>query len=617
MEAVAFDGCFGWLHSPLAGARSDIGVVLCHGLSQDAATGHRPFRLLADALAAQGYPALRFDYPGTGDSHDVDGTADLDVWLGSIAGAIDRLRAAAGVRRVALVGLRFGAALAALAAEGRDEVAALVLLAPTLRGRPYVSQLTTEARLRAAGPVVPQDGIVLGELRLNAETLQRMSRIELSEVALPPGCPVAIYARAEGRSLTECTASWRAAGAEVKCFGFEALEALLRPTHLTDEANADVSGIVKWVEAAAARGPGAALSEGSAMPGQSLKLPGCTETALTFGPQQHLRGILCEPAGRHDRGPAVVIGNTGGNPHHGFARFSVEFARMLARHGIASFRIDFAGLGDSATVTDGGEGPTHVFEVDRAADFSAALNALEQRGYARFAAHGLCSGAYHAYHAGVADPRIETLLLVNLPWFTLRHEPPGPASFPRRSMRELAERPARTLMLFSAGDAGLRPLERHFGQAGLGLSGYPGVTVVGAPQPRPRADRARDAAGGCRAHDRLPPGGRATGRRPAAHPRPEAECLSFSTRPGEQQTMSIRATIIAQIRDVAQQQGKTLEPLTDDLPLLESGLDSLCIAIIVANLEDELGLDPLSSGDEKGFPVTLGDFMSLYENAAV
>ena len=80
--------------------------------------------------------------------------------------------------------------------------------------------------------------------------------------------------------------------------------------------------------------------------------------------------------------------------------------------------------------------------------------------------------------------------------------------------------------------------------------------------------------------------------------------------------MSVRSTILEQIARVAQQQGKNLAPLTDDLRLLNSGLDSLCIAIIVASLDDELGLDPLSDGDNVAFPVTLGDFIHLYESAA-
>jgi acyl carrier protein len=67
---------------------------------------------------------------------------------------------------------------------------------------------------------------------------------------------------------------------------------------------------------------------------------------------------------------------------------------------------------------------------------------------------------------------------------------------------------------------------------------------------------------------------------------------------------------------VAREQNKTLAPLADDLGLLETGLDSLCFAIIVARLEDQLGVDPFSAEEEIDFPVTVGDFIRLYEHAA-
>jgi len=82
--------------------------------------------------------------------------------------------------------------------------------------------------------------------------------------------------------------------------------------------------------------------------------------------------------------------------------------------------------------------------------------------------------------------------------------------------------------------------------------------------------------------------------------------------------MSVRDEIVIQFKQVAAEQGKRLAPLADDLPLLESGLDSLCFAIVVARLEDTLGVDPFSAAaaEDTGFPVTLGDFVNFYENAA-
>lgn len=82
--------------------------------------------------------------------------------------------------------------------------------------------------------------------------------------------------------------------------------------------------------------------------------------------------------------------------------------------------------------------------------------------------------------------------------------------------------------------------------------------------------------------------------------------------------MSIRSTIVAEIERLAEAEGQTLPPLSDDLVLLElSGLDSLAIAILVARLEETLGLDPFSESEEIFYPVTLGDFVKAYEKAAV
>jgi acyl carrier protein len=82
-------------------------------------------------------------------------------------------------------------------------------------------------------------------------------------------------------------------------------------------------------------------------------------------------------------------------------------------------------------------------------------------------------------------------------------------------------------------------------------------------------------------------------------------------------SMSNRLMIIGEIEKVAAEQKKKLRPLTDDLELVESGLDSLCFAILVARLEDKLGFDPFSSAVEVTFPVTLGEFLASYEHATV
>ena len=80
--------------------------------------------------------------------------------------------------------------------------------------------------------------------------------------------------------------------------------------------------------------------------------------------------------------------------------------------------------------------------------------------------------------------------------------------------------------------------------------------------------------------------------------------------------MSVKATVISQIQQIADHSSTSLPPLTDDLVLLDSGLDSLAIAILVARLEEILGFDPFTQSDDTAYPVTLGDFIRFYEHAA-
>ena len=80
--------------------------------------------------------------------------------------------------------------------------------------------------------------------------------------------------------------------------------------------------------------------------------------------------------------------------------------------------------------------------------------------------------------------------------------------------------------------------------------------------------------------------------------------------------MSVKLTITRQMEEIAREHGKILAPLRDDLVLLDSGLDSLGFAVLVARLEDKLGVDPFTASEEAVFPVTFGDFVRVYENGA-
>ncbi|MDO6416182.1 acyl carrier protein [Sphingomonas sp. BIUV-7] len=83
---------------------------------------------------------------------------------------------------------------------------------------------------------------------------------------------------------------------------------------------------------------------------------------------------------------------------------------------------------------------------------------------------------------------------------------------------------------------------------------------------------------------------------------------------GRYSESQLRVLIAAALLEVALSCGaEVVEPLSDDLALLESGLDSLGFAILVARLEEDLGWDPFSLSDQPFYPVRFGEFVAFYE----
>jgi len=81
---------------------------------------------------------------------------------------------------------------------------------------------------------------------------------------------------------------------------------------------------------------------------------------------------------------------------------------------------------------------------------------------------------------------------------------------------------------------------------------------------------------------------------------------------------NLRDKITTAIQETADMRGtEVLRPLVDDTVLLESGLDSLGFAILVARLEEDLGYDPFVLMDMPVYPRTLGEFIEIYQRYAL
>lgn len=413
---------------PFEARRNDSAVLICPGLLGDELVAYCALRVLADELARSGYWTLRLEYPGTGDSCDLaversDG--HWTAWQESVEAAADWLKSISGSRGVLVCGMRAGAMLAALAASRRDDIAGLLLFEPTVSGRSYVRELTLDAELHGGRVLPAGGGIEVGEFTFSDSTIAQIAGTDLRKTTLKAARKVAVFARAESRLLDECLDSWRHAGIEVTKGGWsDDLHSLVGHPTFDAVRLPTFHDVINWMTTAFPLGRDSTTRARSqpVLPVEATLRPGgCVETTLRFGSGQRLFGFLCNP----DTGPSpdiVIIVNGGRDPRYGAARQGVEFARRLARAGVSSLRADFAGLGDSIPPPGQENFISHAF-ANRNSDIRAMLDVLEKRGFRKFTVQGICSGAYHAFHAALAERRIGALILVNQPLFTLPRRP--------------------------------------------------------------------------------------------------------------------------------------------------------------------------------------------------
>ncbi len=441
MLPVNFGTCFGWIHPTSGPVPKTTGIVLCPTLGQEARHVHRQWRIMADRLASAGHMVLRFDYPDTGDSWIDPDAEPLEAWISSVVQAAQFLRDQ-GAARIALIGLRFGATLAALAqirlhAAQAAWVDHLVLLAPIVSGRAYVREVSALARLSAPPAGTPADGTASNDNSIEASglVLSSATRAAISAVDLrhptasgfgSQNVPrnsrsVLILDPAPSKSTDALVGLWRARDdRDVTQAQFKQFDAFITSSHTNLFPEECLNQILAWLPDTTPPLAASLLAPPAPLPCPLLRPPGAQERPCRFGPGERLFGMLCEPpCGRTDD-LAVIMCNNGSNPHHGHGRFAVTCGRFLAQAGVSSFRLDFGGLGDSS----GGEleERPHLFDAPRDGEIGAAIALLQTLGYHRFVLTGICAGAYHALYGALANPQVVGLYAVNLPKFVW---PPG------------------------------------------------------------------------------------------------------------------------------------------------------------------------------------------------
>jgi pimeloyl-ACP methyl ester carboxylesterase len=411
---------FGWVHQGESSSRCHRGVVISAPPGHEQIHAHRSLRHLADALAEAGFPVMRFDYHGTGDSAGVDEDPDrYATWLANLRSAIDWMRGELGCAEVSVIGLRLGAALAAQVAV-EDPLADLVLWAPVVKGRAYVREMKAVSAMDQdpAGPgnVLMPEGIVLTQ-----QTAEELSAIDL--LGIHPWCGRALIVdRDDMPSGAKLLDHLRHLGIETQHIAPPGYAAMMAVPYRTEVPHRAIAEIVAWMRGGLTGQTGPGSTEDPAWPTEAIlaSAPGnaVRERAVRVCRDPNLFGIFCEPATPPPEGvvssPAIILCNNGSHYHTGPARFYIAISRSLAGRGFRCLRMDFHGHGDSVTSDLARENESYPATGFR--DIDLAMKFLQREfGVRQIILMGHCAGAYYAFQsaAQLTDPGLVECILIN------------------------------------------------------------------------------------------------------------------------------------------------------------------------------------------------------------
>lgn len=421
------DPILAFFHAPAA-VRATTAVLICSPWGWDDVASYRARRSWAEQLAAAGHPALRFDFPGTGDSGGSPyDPRRVEASAGSVVAAAAWLRAETGCSRIAAIGLGLGGLLAAKGITEGAAIDDLVLWGAPDRGGTFVRQERAFSQMQTSGysltgepePIVlPPGWMEAGGFVLSAETIAALSEIDLgslgtgrlSRALLLDRDGIAIDRRVREHLVAVGVEVTRAKGSgwAAMCFHPERYKVPLEV----------IARVTAWLAAApTATGPAIAVGAPPAKEFAEFEVDGVRvrESAvmldLPMGPRF---AVLAEPAAPATTGVSGIFLNAGAVRRIGPNRMWVDAARRWAARGVPTLRVDLAAIGDSE---GDGRRYRHVgrFYAPELEDEIVALidEVFRHDLGGRVVLGGLCAGGYWSFHGAARDPRVTAALLMN------------------------------------------------------------------------------------------------------------------------------------------------------------------------------------------------------------
>ncbi|MCW2671601.1 MAG: hypothetical protein JWP14_190 [Frankiales bacterium] len=403
---------FTGLHLPVEDVRATA-VVLVPPFGWEGVSAGRNLRAWARELAAAGYPTLRYQPPGAGDSSGTGADQDLTSWSAALVDLVALLRQATGCSQVTVVGLGLGGLVALQASAEGAELDDLVLWAAPGRGRHLLRELRAFAALTAEPGAAPpgttkpietvtgEDGVLwVHGYPLGVRAQNELIALDAGELDLSRVRRALLLGRGTLPIDRKLVDALTAAGSEVLIAPGRGIDELTVEPRLSKAPLEVMSVVLGWLRP----------DPGRTTTGPPLFASNYAEERLSVGDAD----AVVTRARAGEASLTAVFLSAGAIPRSGPNRLWAEAARRWADLGVASVRVDLHDIGEAGGPAVFPRGPEGLYDVSYRREIAGVLDAAVAAGLPdSFLTVGLCSGGYWAVDAAVHDARVVATACLN------------------------------------------------------------------------------------------------------------------------------------------------------------------------------------------------------------
>jgi pimeloyl-ACP methyl ester carboxylesterase len=397
------------VHLP-AGAARTTSVVLVPPFGWEGASAGRNLRGWARDLAAAGYPTLRYQPPGAGDSTGEGAAQDVSTWTAALVDLVAALRAASGCAHVTAIGLGLGGLVALQAvAEGAD-LDDLVLWATPGRGRLLLRELRAFAALatepgepvtsapQLLDTITTDDGVLwVHGHPLGVSAQEQLAALDAAALDLSRVRRALLLGRGTLPADRKLAAALAEAGAQVETATGPGFDELTVEPRLSQPVGEVAQTVLRWLRPETGTAAPAALKTVATR--EERVVVGGADTVITRGSAPVVTAVFVG---------AGAINRSGPN------RLWTEAARRWTDWGIASARVDLFNIGEAPGPDAYPHGPEGFYDESYRAQLGAVLDDLAALDLPdRFLLIGLCSGGFWSAQLALDDPRVRSIVVLN------------------------------------------------------------------------------------------------------------------------------------------------------------------------------------------------------------